>query len=380
MFDSKKIDQELEKKKANNLLKHLTKDEKSVFYAIDVINQNIINKARKSVYLKDRVFVNIFKNLKDKKFELYKAPLTTPFVEEKSNVDRSTLYSFKGPFELFHADIADIRFLAKSAVDPHYCLVLIDLFSNKIYTYPMKKRLYLANKLEKFYGDTFEKREKGKPLRLQTDLEFSQNKIKNLNKKFNVQMFHLRIRGGKAFAAERAIRDLKKILLRSKRLTKQNKQGRIKPNDLIKKATNNLNNKISVKYGKAPNDIEKKSLNDDNFREVFDTKRIYKVGLDKDRQNRYFEKIDKKKKRKLRSPLNIGEDVIILAARLKKKDEPGRLYKSSTENRPYFNREKIFKISHRVMKENDGKYYYWLKNFKGRFIREELYALNRQFV
>ena len=244
----------------------------------------------------------------------------------------------------------------------------------------MKKRLYLANKLEKFYGDTFEKREKGKPLRLQTDLEFSQNKIKNLNKKFNVQMFYLRIRGGKAFAAERAIRDLKKILLRSKRLTKQNKQGRIKPNDLIKKATNNLNNKISVKYGKAPNDIEKKSLNDDNFREVFDTKRIYKVGLDKDRENRYFEKIDKKKKRKLRSPLNIGEDVIILAARLKKKDEPGRLYKSSTENRPYFNREKIFKISHRVMKENDEKYYYWLKNFKGRFIREELYALNRQFV
>ena len=378
MSEQKKIDQELEKKKANNLLKHLVKDEKSIFYAVDVINQNVINKAKKSYYMKDRVFVNIFKNLEDKKFELYKTPLVTPFVEEKSNVDRSTLYSFKGPFELFHGDIADIRFLAKSAVDPHYCLVLIDLFSNKIYTYPMKKRLFLANKLEKFYEDTSEKRQKGKLLRLQTDLEFSQTKIKKLNEKYNVQMFHSKIRGGKAFAAERAIRDLKKILLRSKRLNKEGKR-RIKPYDLIKKATSNLNNKISVKYGRTPNDVEKKSLGDDQFREIFDIKRIYKVGLEKNRQNRYFEKIDKKKKKKLRSPLSVGEEVLILAARLKKKDEPGKLYKSSTENRPYFNREKVFKISHRVINEN-GKYYYWLQNFKGRFIRQELYALNRQFI
>ena len=371
------MEQEKEKKMANNLLRHLVRDEKSIFYGVDIINQNIVNKAKKSHYMRDRVFVNTYKNLKDKNFKLYKAPITTPFVEEKSNLDRSTLYSFKGPFELFHGDIADIRFLAKSAVDPHYCLVLIDLFSNKIYTYPMKKRLYLANKLEKFYEDTFEKR-KGKLLRLQTDLEFSQNKIKKLNEKFNVQMFHSKIRGGKAFAAERAIRDFKKILLRSKRLNKEEKR-RIKPYDLIKKATNNLNGKVSVKYDETPNNIEKNSLNDDNFREVFDVRRIYKVGLDRNRQERYYEKIDKKKKKKLRSPLSVGEDVLILAARLKKKDEPGKLYKSSTENRPYFNRDKIFKISHRVLREN-RKYFYWLENLKGRFLREELFALNTQFI
>ena len=371
--------EEKEKKMSTNLLRHLLKNEQSVFYTVDVINRNVINKAKKSPYVKDRVFVNTYKKLTDKNFELYKAPLTTPFVEERNSVDRSsTLYSFKAPFELFHADVADVRFLAKSAVDPHYCLVLIDLFSNKVYTYPMKKRVYLANKLEKFYQDTFEKR-KGKLLRLQTDLEFSQNKIKKLNEKFNVQMFSSKIRGGKAFAAERAIRDFKKILLRSKRLSKEGKRRRVKPYDLIKKATNNLNNKMSVKYGETPHNVEKKSLNDDSFREAFDIKRIYKVGLDKDRQDRYFEKVDKKKKRKLKSLLNIGEDVLVLAVRLKKKDEPGRLYKSSTENRPYFNREKIFKVSHRVVREN-GKYFYWLQNLKGRFIREELYALNRQFI
>ena len=33
-------------------------------------------------------------------------------------------------------------------------------------------------------------------------------------------MFHTRVRGGKAFAAEQKIRELKKILLRSKRFKK----------------------------------------------------------------------------------------------------------------------------------------------------------------
>ena len=57
-------------------------------------------------------------------------------------------------------------------------------------------------------------------MRLQTDLEFNQNKIKELNKKFDVDMFHTRLHGGKAFAAEQKIRELKKILLRSKHFEK----------------------------------------------------------------------------------------------------------------------------------------------------------------
>ena len=46
---------------------------------------------------------------------------------------------------------------------------------------------------------------------LQTDLEFKQNQIKKLNDEFNVEMFHTRVRGGKAFAAEQKIRELKKF-------------------------------------------------------------------------------------------------------------------------------------------------------------------------
>ena len=81
-------DQEIEKNKANNLLRHLLKNERSIFYAIDSINQNVINKAKKSNYLKDKVFVSIYSKLKDKKLNVYEKPVITPFVEEKNNIDR----------------------------------------------------------------------------------------------------------------------------------------------------------------------------------------------------------------------------------------------------------------------------------------------------
>ena len=52
-------------------------------------------------------------------------------------------------------------------------------------------------------------------MRLQADLEFQQNEIKKLNKKYDVEMFNTRLRGGKAFAAEQKIREFKKILLKT---------------------------------------------------------------------------------------------------------------------------------------------------------------------
>ena len=58
-------------------------------------------------------------------------------------------------------------------------------------------------------------------------------------------MFHTKVRGGKAFTAGQKVREFKKILLRSKRLEKQ-RGKRIKPNDLIRKAAQNINEKIST--------------------------------------------------------------------------------------------------------------------------------------
>ena len=122
-------------------------------------------------------------------------------------------------------------------------------------------------------------------MRLQTDQEFKLQKIYYLNKKFNVDMFTTSLRRGKAFAAEQKIREFKKALLRSKKMEKYNKK-RIKPNDLIKKATFNLNNVKSVKYVFAPEQIEEKSLNKETgkkFTEIYDFHRLIKVKENKDR-------------------------------------------------------------------------------------------------
>ena len=118
-----------------NLFKNLQKDPRSVFYLIGTLSKSIINKAYKSAYKKDAVFVNLYKKLEDKNFYQKKEilPLVTPFFNQKSDVDHSTLYSISKPFDLVHGDIADTRFLAKSAVDPKYCLLLVDLFTSKIY-------------------------------------------------------------------------------------------------------------------------------------------------------------------------------------------------------------------------------------------------------
>ena len=122
-------------------------------------------------------------------------PFATPFVDKKTNIDHSTLYNFHKPFEMLHADIADIRLLAKSAVDPKYCLLLVDLFTLNISIYLMKNRSLLAKKLGLFCNDIQPKRTG--TMRLQTDLEFNQNEIKQLNQKSNVEMFHTQLRGGK---------------------------------------------------------------------------------------------------------------------------------------------------------------------------------------
>ena len=94
-------------------------------------------------------------------------------------------------------------------------------------------------------------------MRLQTDRKFQQTNIKKLNKEYNVDMYSTNLRGGKAFAAEQKLCELKKLLLGSKHI-KKSLGKRVKPNKLIKKATFNLNNTRSVKYGFSPDQIEKK--------------------------------------------------------------------------------------------------------------------------
>ena len=182
-----------EKKQLKNLYKKLLENENSVLFAIDKISVRILNRLKKSSYEKDQVFYRLFKKLEneeEEEKEEIQIPFYTPFIEQRKDIDRSSaLYSINGPLQFFHADLAYLQFFAKSAVDPKYALVCVDLFTSKVYIYTLRTKNNLFKKVEEFYKEIDDKRIKNEKMRLQVDLEFQQNKIKELNKKYNVDMF-----------------------------------------------------------------------------------------------------------------------------------------------------------------------------------------------
>ena len=94
---------------------------------------------------------------------------------------------------------------------------------------------------------------KNKLMRLQVDSEFQQVKVKDLNEMNNVEMFTTSVSGGKAFAAEQIIRELKT------RVSKLNAQKlKVSPIKIILNSAINMNNVPSEKYGLTPEEIEKK--------------------------------------------------------------------------------------------------------------------------
>ena len=62
-------------KRTKNLYKVLQRDEGSIFYASEKINNNLIKKSKKSSYPKDKLFIELFKQLKDVNFEENDEPI-----------------------------------------------------------------------------------------------------------------------------------------------------------------------------------------------------------------------------------------------------------------------------------------------------------------
>ena len=80
-----------------------------------------------------------------------------------------------------------------------------------------------------------------------------------------------------------------------------------------------MNKIASQKYGFSPDFVEEKILNDEKFREIYDFHRLIKVRKFAERYERSDIKSDRQFRKKLRSPLEIGEKVLVPAERLKKK-------------------------------------------------------------
>ena len=197
---------------------------------------------------------------------------------------------------------------------------------------------------------------KGKKMKLQVDQEFQQVRIvKDLNDLNNVEMFSTSLRGGKAFAAEQKIRELKT------RILKLNSQKlNVTPKKITEMLTANMNKQPSKKYGFSPEEVEGRALESEKFRTVYKMRRLVKTDNLNQRQDRYDKKQYSRKIKKLRKNLNIGEKVYVLAERIKKKSAPGKFYKQSVQNISYLNKDIVFII--RKKQTIDGRKYYWIKS------------------
>ena len=230
-------------------------DPSSAAFAEEILDKELLLKFKKSKYAEDKKFFKLVIFLDNKSSNVIFEPDSVKITDyvEKRETDHSTLYSFDAPFLLFHANVGNLKFLGKNATFPQYVLVLVELFSSKIYTYPMKSRKQIRQKLEEFYRGVRSKR-KCQKMKLQVDQEFQLVKIKDLNDLNNVEMFSTSPKGGKAFAAEQKIRELKT------RIAKLNSQKlKISPRRIIEMSTKNLNIQQGKKYGFSPEEVGKKS-------------------------------------------------------------------------------------------------------------------------
>ena len=171
--------------KARNLFIKLKTDPVSVLFSEELLDKQLIKKLKKSKYEKDNELLKLIDLADNKDFlDDNKVPTRADYLE-KREIDRSTLYSFDGPFQLLHADVRNLEFLGKNATFPQYVLVIVDLYSSKVYTYKMKARKQILQKMKLFHDEVRSKR-KGKRMRLQVDNEFQQVKTKDLNDENNV--------------------------------------------------------------------------------------------------------------------------------------------------------------------------------------------------
>ena len=171
----------------------------------------------------------------------------------------------------------------------------------------MQSRKQILQKMTLFYDEIRIKR-KNKKMRLRVDNEFQQVKVKDLNDENNVEMFTSAVRGGKAFAAEKKMRELK---TRISRLSVQ--KLKITPTKIILNSAQNMNIMKSEKYGLSLEEIEKRSLSSERFNTLFNMHRIEKTKLLHYRLDRYDQKKYSMKRRRLRDNLNISEKVLVLA-------------------------------------------------------------------
>ena len=108
-------------KKPKPIFIKLKTDPVSPIFAEELLDAKLLKKLKKSKYDIDKLLYKLV-NLVDSKsiFNKDKAPARADYVE-KREIDRSTLYSFDGSFQLLHADVGNLEFLGKKCYLPPVC-------------------------------------------------------------------------------------------------------------------------------------------------------------------------------------------------------------------------------------------------------------------
>ena len=228
-------------KEARTIFSNLKTDPNSVLFSEEKIDSRLVKKLKKWKYLKDSLLLKLIVLTDNKNFlDDDKPPTSTDYVD-KREIDRSTLHSFDGPFQLLHVNVGNLEFLGKNATILQYVLVVADLYSSKVYVYLMRSRKQILQKMKMLY-DEIKSERKNKRMKLQVDNEFQQVKIKDLSDENNVEMFTSSVRGEKAFAAKQKTRELKT------RIAKLSAQKlKITSTKIIQISTLNMNNMKSEK-------------------------------------------------------------------------------------------------------------------------------------
>ena len=100
-------------KKDRTLFNSLKTDPVSVLFAEELLDNWLLNKLKKSRYESDKPLFKLVNLADNKDFLSSKDIFTRVDYVEKRETDRSSLYSFNGPFQLLHVDVGNLEILGK---------------------------------------------------------------------------------------------------------------------------------------------------------------------------------------------------------------------------------------------------------------------------
>ena len=363
-------------------IKRLSSDPQSQFFfkKVEDINKiHIQNTLRTSRYAIDREVYELVREQNGKRIvedieqQTFKSLLSQPSLSTRDN---STQFTVSDKGQRFQADLADIKYIRPRAHEPRYVLLIVDVYSQRIYLYGLFTKDRTLDAFQQFIIDSDNVRDKEVQIYIQTDegTEFLNRRLKNLLSDNGIKLFTTSMNKGHAFFAEQKIRELKKALTKLKSLNKQ-----VSITNMLSTIQTSMNVKHIGYIGLSPKEIER-NYPRNKGRDI--VRRLYigkKITEQRDRQRRYHVKKDKRKRKRLHI-LKVGDLVYIAYGRILKKHYRGALDKSTTGIKPNFDTTKVFVVRRVTMK--DGNDYYKLSDtnnnlkIEGRYYRDELYHLN----